>query len=335
MAFNFWEAQRRARSKTTLYVVIFLALTALVAWGIEVFVQAFSVPCEPGDPYCSTDESHIPLYGPLFALITIGMATFQYLTYASQGGSSVAESMGCKLVNPGTTNFKEQQLLNIVQEMAIASGKPVPKVYLIPANEINAFAAGLTPDKAAVAVSVGALNQLSREELQGVVAHEFGHIYNGDMKISLRLAAMVMAYSFILYLGLRVLQYSSYRRGNDRNGNGQLIVAVAFTIGGALMWFFGSVLKACVSREREYLADACAVQFTRSPDGIAGALRKIAKPQTRDMPATGSSYSHMYIEDTTAFSSIFATHPPIEDRIAAIEGMTYLPDEWKKDLKQN
>lgn len=332
MAFNFWEAQKRARSRTTLYVTIFLALTLLVAWGVEVFIQAFAEPCEPGDPYCSAAENTIPFYGPLFAFFTIAVAGFQYLRYATQGGACVAESMGCKLVNPGTTNFKEQQLLNIVREMAIASGKPMPEVYVIPANEINAFAAGLTPEKAAVAVSVGAINQLSREELQGVVAHEFGHIYNGDMKISLRLAAMVMAFSFILYIGLRILQFSSYRSRDDRNGNGQVVIAAAFTIGGALMWIFGSILKACVSREREYLADACAVQFTRSTDGIAGALRKIAKPQRGDMPAMGSSYSHLYIEDRSAFSSIFATHPPIEERIAAIEGMKYLPDEWKKDI---
>lgn len=330
MAFNFWEAQRRARSKTTLYVIIFLLLTFLVACGIEVFVDAFN---EPYDAYGRPVEDHSPpFYGILFAFITIAVAGFQYLMYASQGGSYVAESMGCKPVDIKTTNFKEQQLLNIVQEMAIASGKPLPKVYLIPANEINAFAAGLTDDKAAIAVSVGALNQLNRDELQGVVAHEFGHIYNGDMKISLRLAAMVMAYSFILYMGLRILQFSSYRRSDNNNGNAQMIIAIAFTLGGALMWFFGSILKACVSREREYLADACAVQFTRSPDGIAGALRKIAQSHKKDMPATGSSYSHLYIEDHSALSSIFATHPPIEKRIAAIEGKAYLPDEWKKDL---
>jgi len=330
MAFNFWEAQKKARSRTTLYVAIFLVLTAFVSWGVEEFIQAFAEPCEPGDPYCQTEDAALPFYGPLFGLFTIAIAAFQYWRYSVQGGAAVAESMGCKLVDPKTTNFKEQQLLNIVREMAIASGKPMPEVYLIPANEINAFAAGLTPEKAAVAVSVGAMNQLSREELQGVVAHEFGHIYNGDMKISLRLAAMVMAFSFILYLGLRILQFSSYRGRDDRNGNGQMIIAVAFTVGGALMWIFGSILKACVSREREYLADACAVQFTRSTDGIAGALRKIAKPQAQgDMPATGSSYSHLYIEDKSAFSSIFATHPPIEDRISAIEGMKYLPDEWK------
>lgn len=335
MAFNFWEAQRKARSKTTLYVIIFLLLTVLVSWGVEQFISAFEeMNYDPRDPYASPDPA-LPFYGPLFGLITIGIAAFHYLMYSSQGGGYVAESMGCKQVSPNTTNFKEQQLLNVVQEMAIASGKPMPKVYLIPAREINAFAAGITPENAAVAVSVGALEVLNREELQGVIAHEFGHIYNGDMKISLRLAAMVMAFSFILYIGLRILQFSSYsRRGDDKNGNAQVVIAVAFTLGGALMWIFGSILKACVSREREYLADACAVQFTRSPDGIAGALRKIAQGHVKDMPAMGSSYSHLYIEDHSAFSSIFATHPPIEKRIAAIEAMAYLPEEWKSDIKK-
>lgn len=332
MAFNFWEAQKRARSKTTLYVSLFLLLTVLVSCGVELFISAFAEQYDPNDPRF-TEPSTFPIFGVLFGSIVVAIAGVQYLLYSSQGGAYVAESMGCRPVNPSTTVFKEQQLLNVVQEMSIASGKPMPKVYLIPANEINAFAAGLTDDKAAIAVSVGALNQLSREELQGVVAHEFGHIYNGDMKISLRLAAMVMAYSFILYMGLRILQFSSYRSGNDRNGNAQTVIAVAFTVGGALMWIFGSILKACVSREREYLADACAVQFTRSPDGIAGALRKIAKSHTRDMPSMGTSYSHLYIEDHSAFSSVFATHPPLEKRIAAIEGKEYLPEEWKNDLR--
>lgn len=334
MAFNFWEAQRRARSKTTVYVAIFLLLTVLVACGVELFIASFEQSYDLNNEIDSPDP-FLPFYGPLFALIVIAIAGFQYLMYSSQGGGYVAESMGCKPVLRGTTNFKEQQLLNIVEEMATASGKPMPKVYLIPANEINAFAAGLTPESAAVAVSVGALNQLTRDELQGVVAHEFGHIYNGDMKISLRLAAMVMAFSFVLYMGLRILQFSSLsgRGRSDRNGNPQLIVALAFTIGGALMWIFGEILKACVSREREYLADACAVQFTRSTDGIAGALKKIAKAQYGDMPATGTGYSHLYFEDRTAFSSLFATHPPIEKRIAAIEGKEYLPEEWKKDLE--
>lgn len=332
MAFNFWEAQRRARSKTKLYVFIFLVLTVLVSYGVELFISYFEQPQDELYNTPETPDQLLPFYGPLFGLVTIAIAGFQYLMYASQGGSYVAESMGCKLVDPNTHNFKEQQLLNVVREMAIASGKPMPQVYLIPANEINAFAAGLSDDKAAIAVSMGALNQLSREELQGVVAHEFGHIYNGDMKISLRLAAMVMAYCFILYIGLRILQFSSFRSRDSRNGNGIAIVAIAFTLGGALMWFFGSILKACVSREREYLADACAVQFTRSTDGIAGALRKIARGTKDDMPSTGTAYSHLYIEDHTAFSSLFATHPPIEKRISAIEGKEYLPDEWKKDI---
>lgn len=334
MAFNFWEAQKRARSKTTLYVIVFLAMTLIVSCGVEFVLRALEAKEESYQQISVAEtQDTFPVYGALFAGITLAVAGFQYMMYASQGGSYVAESMGCMLVDPKRADFKQQQLLNIVQEIAIASGQPVPKVYLIPAKEINAFAAGLTPDKAAIAVSVGALELLNREELQGVVAHEFGHIYNGDMKICLRLAAMVMAYSFILYIGLRVLQFSSYRsRSSEKNGNAQMLIALVFTVGGALMWFFGSVIKACVSREREYLADACAVQFTRSTDGIANALKKIARSQYGDMPATGSAYSHLYIQDRTALSSLFATHPPLEKRIAAILGKEYLPEEWKKDL---
>lgn len=306
---NFWEAQRKARLRTMLYVFIFIALTLLVATLSEFALRLFAA-----DYY----DSSFPLFGTAFLIVTVAVAGYNYGMYHQYGGGYVAESLGARQILANGSDLKEQQLFNIVQEVALATALPMPKVYLLPSKEINAFAAGLTRENAAITVTQGALTLLNRDELQGVIAHEFGHVYNGDMLISMRLAAMVMGFFFVLYLGLRLLQMGRFRsRGSDgKGGNPTMIAALIFIVSGAITWFVGSILKATISRQREYLADACAVQFTRNPNGIAGALRKIAKEQYHDMPQTGSAYAHMYLED---HSSIFATHPPIQKRIAAIE----------------
>ncbi len=314
---NFWEAQKRARSRTTLFLILFLILTLIVAVFVEIGMR-FLV-----EDYA---EEHIPWVGIFYALLTFSVAGFQYINFRLLGGSYVAESLGAERVDPETTNLKKRQLLNIVEEMAVAASLPVPPVYIMPAQQINAFAAGLTPEAAAVTVTVGTLNQLNRDELQGVVAHEFGHIYNGDMVISLRLAALLMGFFFVLYFGLRLLQFSSFQRGDRKGGNPVIAVALLFLVAGAVTWFFGSLLKAAISREREYLADACAVQFTRNPDGIANALRKIGQEQVKDMPRTGAAYSHLYLDDSGM--GLFHTHPPLKKRIEAIVGRTYIPEEW-------
>lgn len=322
MAMNFWEAQRRARSRTSLYVTIFILLTIGVSVCAEVAMRMF-VPSENYNP-------PLPYVGMTFLAVTFFVAIFQYGLYRTQGGAFVAEAVGARLIAPTTHSFREQQLLNIVEEIALAASVPIPAVYILGAKEINAFAAGLTPEDAVITVTDGAMSQLSREELQGVIAHEFGHIHNGDMAISMRVAAMVMGFFFVLYIGMRLLQFSSFRNdGEDRRGGNPLVVAALILfVAGAFTWFAGSVLKSMISREREYLADACSVQFTRDPRGIAGALRKIANEQTHDMPKSGMAYSHMYLEDNSVMSFLFATHPPIEKRIEAIEGRTYIPEEW-------
>jgi heat shock protein HtpX len=237
-------------------------------------------------------------------------------------------------VQPTTSNLQEKQLLNIVHEMALAASLPIPAVYVINSQQINAFAAGLSPDNAAIAVTRGAMNLLNREELQGVIGHEFGHLYNGDAKISLRLAAMVMGFIIIFYIGLRLMQgaflFGGGDRDDDRKGNGQVIIlaGLIFLVAGLITWFGGAILKSLISREREYLADACAVQFTRNPNGIANALRKIANDDRHDMPKSGMAFTHLYFNHRSAWDILFATHPPIEKRIAAIEGREYMPETW-------
>lgn len=310
MSMDFWEAQRKARKLTMIYLTIFIVLTVAVAVIAELTLRA--VAEESYDP-------PIPILGLGFLFITFAVALYNYEMYRSQGGGYVAESLGGQQIGQNSKDPQERQLYNIVQELSIATGLPMPAVYILPAEEINAFAAGLRTDKAALAITEGALNRLNREEVQGVIAHEFGHVSNGDMVISLRLAAMVMGFFFVLYLGLRLLQGSSFRsrRENGKGGNPIMLAALILMIAGALTWLMGTLLKAMVSRQREYLADACAVQFTRNPQGIANALRKIEKESVHDMPKTGTAYSHMYLED---HDSWLATHPPLRKRIAAIEG---------------
>lgn len=325
---NFWQAQAQARSKTKIYLTAFIIITLIVAIVSETAMRYFA-----GEAY----NPPVPLIGIGFIAITFLVSAFNYSMYGNYGGSYVAESIGAYKVEPTTTHPKERALLNIVEEISIAAALPMPEVYIIPAEQINAFAAGLKSEDAAIAISEGALYQLNREEIQGVIAHEFGHIYNGDMKISMRLAAMVMGFFFVLYMGFRLLQIAGFRRSSDERGGGNpiAIAAIIFMAAGVFTWFAGSVLKAMVSRQREYLADACAVQFTRNPNGIANALRKIARATVDDMPKEGSAFSHMYFDDHLGWGALFATHPPIQKRIEAIEGRTYMPEEWIADLENS
>jgi heat shock protein HtpX len=324
MVMNFWEAQRRAKSKTAIYLSIFIALTLIAATLAEWAMRIFAAP-----DYANPE---LPYVGLAFLGITFAVAGFNYMNYLQAGGSYVAESLGAEPVDPYTRNPKERQLLNIVEEIALATTLPVPPIYIVEAQEINAFAAGTSPDNAAITVTRGCLNLLNRDELQGVLAHEFGHIYNRDMTIGMRVAAMIMGFFIVTYIGLRLLESSSYSRRSDdedrRGGNPLLLIALIFLVAGVVTWFFGSILQAMVSRQREYLADASSVQYTRNPIGLANALRKIARSTISDMPRSGQAFAHLYFNEHESFwSRIFATHPPIEKRIAAIEGGEYETSE--------
>lgn len=328
---DFWGAQDRARKKTKIYVTIFVIITLIVATFSEMAMRAFAP---------DTYQTNVPIVGLLFIALTFLVAGWNYSMYSQFGGSYVAKSVGAREIDPATTNPHERQLLNIVQEMAVASSQPMPAVFIIPSKVINAFAAGMNSDNAAIAITEGALLTLNRDEIQGVIAHEFGHIYNGDMRISMRLAAMIMGFFFVFFIGLRLIQVSALTGGRSssnkqRGADPVALAALIFMVAGIVTYIAGKILQATVSREREYLADACSVQFTRNPAGIANALRKIANEHTaEDMPKTGAQFAHMYLNDRSGFSALFATHPPIEKRIEAIEGMMYLPEEWKKDLIQ-
>lgn len=242
----------------------------------------------------------------------------------SKGGQSIAEMLGGQLIPQSTTEHDKRQLLNIVEEMAIAAGMPIPKVYLLEESSINAFAAGESQSSAVIGVTRGAITQLSRDELQGVIAHEFSHILNGDMHLNLNLISILHGILLIGIIGEHILHSMRYRTsGKKNNGGAIIIIGIGLMIIGYAGTFFGKWIKASVSRQREFLADASAVQFTRNKDTIAGALKKIGgldKGSLLESPYA-SQYSHAYFADGVShlLGSLFATHPPLKERIKQID----------------
>jgi Zn-dependent protease with chaperone function len=233
------------------------------------------------------------------------------------GGGVVARSLGGVRVSSDTTDLKLRRLHNVIEEMAIASGVPMPEVYVLEQESaINAFAAGHTPANAAVTVTQGALDRLSRDELQGVIAHEFSHVLNGDMRLNVQLMGWVFGLFVIALIGRMILQFSPRNR---RSNNGLIAVGFAVMVLGYVGLLAGRILQAAVSRQRERLADASGVQFTRNPQGLRGALVKIAAlPEgSKLVAADAEQAAHMFFAD--ALSRVFATHPPILERIRELD----------------
>jgi Zn-dependent protease with chaperone function len=242
--------------------------------------------------------------------------------------------MGARVVPPGTQQAHEQRLRNVVEEMAIAASVPVPQIFVLDDEAgINAFAAGHTPADAAIVVTRGTLDHLNRDELQGVIGHEFSHVMNGDMRMNIRLMGLLFGILVIGLIGRGMLRIMSFGRGGGRvrGGRGGGGGIAALVIAGALVTLIGyaglfcaRLIKAAVSRQREYLADSASVQFTRNPDGIAGALKKIGGfvfgSQVKARRAEEAS--HFFFSEAVAyplFSGWFATHPPLKERIRRID----------------
>lgn len=311
----------------------------------EKFPPPYPLPHQPADPYREAPRMRIeeaelpPLWNPiafgissLLTLSIVGLGSLYKTSQLAGGGKVVALQLGGEPLSPGTRDFREKRLLNVVEEMSIASGVPMPAVYVL-RNEpsINAFAAGFTPEDAVIGVSQGCLDYLTRDELQGVVAHEFSHILNGDMRLNIRLMGMIFGLLVLSLVGYYTLYFMSRVRlsgSSDRGKGGGILliiflIALAFYILGAVGAFFGRIIQAAVSRQREFLADASAVQFTRNPDGIAGALKKIGglREGSRIRHPAANEVSHMFFADglTHWFGSVFATHPPLEVRIRALD----------------
>ena len=241
-----------------------------------------------------------------------------------QGGAAIAASVGAVPVDPTTTDPQLRRLVNIVEEMSLASGVPTPRLFVMPREPgINAFAAGFTPADAAITVTGGALAQLNRDELQGVIGHEFSHILNGDMRLNIRLIGLLAGILLIGMIGLRFLQFGGRGSSDSKGAAPIVVIAFAMMVLGFVGVFFANLIKAAVSRQREWLADASAVQFTRQTTGLEGALKKIAGIPTgsRLRDSRGAAeVSHMLFGEGAkrSFASLFATHPPLVDRIKAL-----------------
>ena len=351
---DFFEAQARAKKRTSRLVALFsLAVLGTIAAGYfgAVFLsrQIAESDYRPRSSrysersqlsaFRSQLSPSASLWQPkLLALVTlgtlavVGLASLYKWHQFSGGGSAVAVSVGGRRVDPLTTDLAERRLLNVVEEMALASGVPMPGVYVLDDEPaINAFAAGLTTADAVVAVTRGTLEKLTRDELQGVVAHEFSHILNGDMRLNLRLTSLIFGILVLGLIGRGILSSLGRARvtssRNSKNSGGILVAIGAAGLGllviGYVGYFFGRLIQAAVSRQREFLADAAAVQFTRNPTGIGGALKKIAGYAMGSALASQKSAAigHFFFAQgfRSMFGGLWATHPPVEERIRAVE----------------
>ena len=341
---NFFDYQDRARKWTRLLVLLYaLAVVLIVLAVYGVTVAAFSnfsgyarhaaMWREP--PGAGVAASRLQgvwdpdlfFWSTLITLaILIGGTVYKVMELRG-GGEVVARLMGGTPVLPQTTDPDEQRLRNVVEEMAIASGTPVPQIFVLPGeNGINAFAAGFTVHDATITVTRGALRVLTRDELQGVVAHEFSHILNADMRMNVRLMGILYGLLLIALAGYTIMRVTATGRSSSREGKGGNplpLLGLAVMVIGYIGVFFANLIKAAIGREREYLADASAAQFTRNPAGLAGALKKIAvwEDGGRIDAANAAQASHFFIAEPGLHTwlNLLDTHPPLDDRIRRLD----------------
>lgn len=336
---NFFEQQDLAHRNTKrLVFLLCLAVISLIAITTLMFATAFyymelnshTMMANTGLWQGITQTMSWKMLAGISAAVcsVIIVGSLYKLIQLSSGGRAVAEALGGRPLNVINANADEKKILNVVEEMAIASGTPVPPVYLIEDEAINAFAAGHTPQDAVIGVTRGCIRLLTRDELQGVIAHEFSHIFHGDMRLNLRLVALLNGILLLGLIGEFLLRSSSHRRTFSSSKNKSPAAVMGLGLGliiiGYTGTFFGKLIKAAVSRQREFLADASAVKFTRNPDGIGGALKKLGGyvgGSQMDV-ANASEFSHLFFGEGTGTSSLFnalATHPPLAERIKRID----------------
>ncbi len=322
---DFFANQDQARKHTKVlvfyFVIAVLCIIASVYIASVLIFYGVNAKQTVGTP-----PPELVLWDPKL-LLTVVLGTLGVVIMGSlyktaalaKGGGAIAEALGGQLINPNTTQADERKLCNVIEEMAIASGVPVPKIYVLDDEKgINAFAAGHTPNDAAIGVTRGCMTLLNRDELQGVIGHEFSHILNGDMRLNLRLIGVIFGILCLAVIG-RVLIYS---RSRSREGNNPLMfLGLALIVIGAIGVFFGRLIQAALSRQREFLADASAVQFTRNPPGLSGALQKIGGVGSKLESAHAGEASHMFFGNGMgkSFLGALATHPPLDQRIRAID----------------
>jgi len=324
---NFFDAQDRARRATRWLVVVYIIATLLIVAGVTLIVGfAFGIFSDNANgSYGGGDPTGLLVTTAIGTTLFIFAASLYKTSVLSAGGGRVATEMGGTLVPADVRDPLRRQLRNVVEEMAIASGVPVPEIYVMEEEAgINAFAAGYSPGDAAVAVTRGTLELLNRDELQGVIAHEFSHIMNGDMRLNIRMMGVlfgILALSLIGRMITRGGYHVSLASRRDRGAPVILIIGVGLALLGAIGMFFARMIKAAVSRQREFLADASAVQFTRQSAGIANALKKIGGYSEASylQVADPEEVSHMLFGSGSRLLGLFATHPPLGERIRALD----------------
>lgn len=324
---DFYRHQDKAKSKTFwLFTLFFLGIFLLSTIASILTNVALTVSLQTNIPTYSL-HSFIYVFMPI-ATVTLLLSFFKYLAIRG-GGKRVAETLKAKLIDRNSNIDYERKLLNVVEEMAIAANMPVPPVYLLESDvSINAFAAGFSVNDAVIGVTRGAVLCLTREELQAVIAHEISHILNGDMRINMRLIAVLFGFSFLMEVARELLNAfrrgasSSSSKGSSSSGNkgsnpllAILLVSIIFYIFGCLSALWSQIMQAAINRQREYLADASAAQFTRYPKSLASALMKIGGSAYGSNlgNANANSYSHLFFAST--FDGLLSTHPPLSKRI--------------------
>lgn len=322
---NFFEQQAAARRTSARLVLLMAAAIACIVVAVD------------GVVWGATQSPELVLFATVSSVAVIAIGSLYRIASLGGGGEPVAQQLGGTLVPEDTTEPGLRRLRNVVEEIAIASGVPVPKLYVLEhEGGINAFAAGYSASDAVIAVTRGALDRLNRDELQGVVAHEFSHILNGDMRLNIRLVGVLFGILMIGLIGRRILEHGRFG-GRGKNIGAILSAALVAMLIGYIGLFFGRMIKAGVSRTREKLADASAVQFTRQTQGLSGALKKIGglhQGSRLNRRSDAEEVSHMLFGDGLGFSGLFATHPPLLERIRALEpgfnddAMSRLQAQW-------
>jgi Zn-dependent protease with chaperone function len=325
---NFFENQDRARQNTQ-------KLFGLFALSIAVMIAAIYIATLFLFRLAPKIWWHPGLFFVVASVIivTILLPSIYKFMCLREGGCVIAQQLGGRQLIPDIASEEERQLLNIVEEMAIASGISVPEIYILDREPgINAFAAGFTPNDAVIGVTSGSLKQLNRDELQGVIGHEFSHILNGDMGLNLRLVALLHGVLFI-YIAGELLMRGTWRlwwffgSDDDEEGSTRMslwLFGLAIMIIGGIGLICGRLIKAAVSRQREFLADASAVQFTRNPDGLTAAFEKLSSADSQISSPHAESASHMFFAkalNIDFWEEMFATHPPLDERIQKIRGV--------------
>ncbi|HET9034442.1 MAG TPA: M48 family metallopeptidase [Dokdonella sp.] len=317
---NFFAHQELARKQTRRMIVLFTIAVICIVIAVDFVVMvALGIGRESRRGVADVGIGPMILTS-LGVVAVIGLATLYRISTLRAGGSAVARQLGATPVPVDTIDFAYRRLRNVIEEIAIASGVPVPEIFVLEEETaINAFASGYSPADAAVTVTRGCLDKLTREELQGVIAHEFSHVLNGDMRLNIRLMGVAFGILVLAIVGRRIAEISG--RSRSRDSGGIVILGIALLVVGYIGIFFARLIKASISRQREYLADASAVQFTRQTEGIAGALKKIgglaegSKLTSHD----GEEVAHMLFGDGVGYSALFATHPALVDRITRLQ----------------